>query len=181
KYIVLLRSLNILYGCSGPDWYEFGDFCYKPFGDKKTWHNARSSCRNLGADLVSIQEKNKHPSLKCEVFSFAATSNVWTGLNDLAIPGLFMWSDEHIVTFTYWAPGEPNNHNGFSEDCVEMLHQTGRWNDKSCTQLNNYVCKMPKAHYPLPSVQPTIYGCPQVGLSRYLLPFRHLFEFHFMF
>ncbi|XP_015231842.1 PREDICTED: macrophage mannose receptor 1-like [Cyprinodon variegatus] len=145
--------------CSGPDWYEFGDFCYKPFGDKKTWHNARSSCRNLGADLVSIQSMKEQSWV--ESYLYMATSNVWTGLNDLAIPGLFMWSDEHIVTFTYWAPGEPNNHNGFSEDCVEMLHQTGRWNDKSCTQLNNYVCKMPKAHYPLPSVQPTIYGCPQ--------------------
>ncbi len=55
--------------------------------------------------------------------SVTATSDVWTGLNDLFIPGMFAWSDEHMVTFTYWAPGEPNNHNGFSEDCVEMLHQ----------------------------------------------------------
>lgn len=48
---------------------------------------------------------------------------MWTGLNDLFVPGMFTWSDEHMVTFTYWAPGEPNNHDGFSEDCVEMLHQ----------------------------------------------------------
>lgn len=40
--------------CSGPDWYEFGDFCYKPFDDKKTWHSARQTCRSLGAELVSI-------------------------------------------------------------------------------------------------------------------------------
>lgn len=126
-----------------------------------------------------------------------ATNDVWTGLNDLAVPGMFTWTDEHMVTFTYWAPGEPNNHDGFSEDCVEMLYQvkkqklrckeilfcsfllfaansrnfiallflfqTGRWNDVSCTELNTYICKMPKAHYPLPSVQPTVYGCPQVG------------------
>lgn len=48
---------------------------------------------------------------------------MWTGLNDLFVTGMFTWSDEHMVTFTYWAPGEPNNHDGFSEDCVEMLHQ----------------------------------------------------------
>lgn len=41
--------------------------------------------------------------------------------------------------------------------------QTGRWNDVYCTELNTFMCKMPKAHYPLPSVQPTVYGCPQVG------------------
>lgn len=58
--------------------------------------------------------------------SFTATSDVWTGLNDLFMPGMFMWSDHHMVTFTYWAPGEPNNHDGFSEDCVEMLHQVKR-------------------------------------------------------
>lgn len=55
--------------------------------------------------------------------SSTATSDVWTGLNDLNIPGMFSWSDEHMATFTYWAPGEPNNHHGFSEDCVEMLHR----------------------------------------------------------
>ena len=40
--------------CSGPDWYEFGDFCYKPFGDKKTWNQAQQACRSEEADLVSI-------------------------------------------------------------------------------------------------------------------------------
>lgn len=56
-------------------------------------------------------------------FVCTETSDVWTGLNDLFVHGMFSWSDEHIVTFTYWAPGEPNNHDGFSEDCVEMLQQ----------------------------------------------------------
>lgn len=59
---------------------------------------------------------------KPDPFCSTASSDVWIGLNDLTVPGLFMWSDEHMVTFTYWAPGEPNNHDGFSEDCVEMLH-----------------------------------------------------------
>lgn len=44
-----------------------------------------------------------------------------------------------------------------------LILQTGRWNDASCSELNTFVCKMPKAHYPLPSVRPTVYGCPQVG------------------
>ncbi|XP_074546917.1 uncharacterized protein LOC141805663 [Halichoeres trimaculatus] len=145
--------------CSGPDWYEFGEFCYKPFDDKKTWRDAQTTCRGLGAELVSIRSMTEQSWL--ESYLYLATSDVWTGLNDLAFPGMFTWSDEHMVTFTYWAPGEPNNHDGFNEDCVEMLHQTGRWNDVSCSELNTYICKMPKAHYPLPSVRPTEYGCPQ--------------------
>nr|XP_040053507.1 macrophage mannose receptor 1 [Gasterosteus aculeatus aculeatus] len=145
--------------CSGPDWYEFGEFCYKPSTDKKTWHDARDTCRSLGAELVSIQSMTEQSWL--ESYLYMATSDVWTGLNDLFVTGMFTWSDEHMVTFTYWAPGEPNNHDGFSEDCVEMLHQTGRWNDVSCTELNTYICKAARAHYPAPSVKPTVYGCPQ--------------------
>ncbi|XP_067232917.1 C-type mannose receptor 2-like [Chanodichthys erythropterus] len=145
--------------CSGPDWYEFGEFCYKPFEEKKTWHNARTACRKLGADLTSIMSMTEQSWL--ESYLYLATSDVWIGLNDLGFSGLFSWSDHHEVTFTHWAPGEPNNHLGFDEDCVEMYHETGRWNDVTCTELNTYICKMPKGHYPLPSVQPTIYGCPQ--------------------
>ncbi|TNN53351.1 Macrophage mannose receptor 1 [Liparis tanakae] len=147
--------------CSGLDWYEFGDFCYKPFEDKQTWQDAQDTCRTLGAELVSVLSGTEQSWL--ESYLYLATSDVWTGLNDLSVSGLFSWSDEEMVTFTHWAPGEPNNHDGFTEDCVEMLHQSGRWNDVSCTELNTYICKMPKAHYPVPSVKPTVYGCPQVG------------------
>lgn len=52
-----------------------------------------------------------------------ADVNIWTGLNDLGMQGFFTWSDGHWVSFTYWAPGEPNNHAGFKEDCVEILHE----------------------------------------------------------
>ncbi|XP_023136670.3 macrophage mannose receptor 1 [Amphiprion ocellaris] len=145
--------------CSGLDWYEFGDFCYKPFEEKKTWHQAQDACRKVGAELVSILSLTEQMWL--ESYLYPASSDVWTGLNDLITPGFFMWSDELLVPFTYWAPGEPNNHAGFSEDCVEMFFHTGRWNDVACTELNTYICKMPKAHYPLPSVKPTVYGCPQ--------------------
>ncbi|KAM3599721.1 uncharacterized protein V6R79_010309 [Siganus canaliculatus] len=141
--------------CSGPDWYEFGDYCYKPF-EKKMWHEAQESCRSLGAELLSIRSMTEQSWV--ESYLFLATSDVWTGLNDLAFPGMFIWSDGHMVTFTYWTPGEPSNHDGY---CVEMLHETGRWSTVSCSELNTFICKMPKAHYPAPSVEPTQYGCPQ--------------------
>lgn len=50
---------------------------------------------------------------------------------------------------------------------ISSLLQTGRWNDVSCAELNTYICKMPKAHYPAPSVKPTVYGCPQVGKKKH--------------
>uniref|UniRef100_A0A7N8XNF7 C-type lectin domain-containing protein n=1 Tax=Mastacembelus armatus TaxID=205130 RepID=A0A7N8XNF7_9TELE len=127
QFFPSLYLVFIILRCSGPDWYEFGEFCYKPFEVKKTWHDARRACRALGAELVSILSMTEQSWLE-------SYFDVWTGLNDLGLPGMFSWSNEHMVTFTYWAPGEPNSHDGFSEDCVEMLHQTGRWNDVSCTE-----------------------------------------------
>uniref|UniRef100_A0A3B3Z7M1 C-type lectin domain-containing protein n=1 Tax=Periophthalmus magnuspinnatus TaxID=409849 RepID=A0A3B3Z7M1_9GOBI len=130
-------------------------FCRHVSINKKTWHAAQDSCRKAGAELVSILSmKEQSVFLKYFYIFLTETSDVWTGLNDLMYTGYFMWSDRHLVSFTYWAPGEPNNHDGFTEDCVEMLHTTGRWNDVSCTELNTYICKMPKAHYPLPKDLP---------------------------
>uniref|UniRef100_A0A7N8Y369 C-type lectin domain-containing protein n=1 Tax=Mastacembelus armatus TaxID=205130 RepID=A0A7N8Y369_9TELE len=126
QFFPSLYLVFIILRCSGPDWYEFGEFCYKPFEVKKTWHDARRACRALGAELVSILSMTEHfVCVNTLIYFFLATSDVWTGLNDLGLPGMFSWSNEHMVTFTYWAPGEPNSHDGFSEDCVEMLHQVG--------------------------------------------------------
>uniref|UniRef100_A0A672G8W2 C-type lectin domain-containing protein n=1 Tax=Salarias fasciatus TaxID=181472 RepID=A0A672G8W2_SALFA len=120
--------------CPGNDWYEFGEFCYKPFSERKTWHGARQACRAQGAELVSVlsmAEQNwlesyldmGEDALRDSVSTSVVFGDMWTGLNDLAFSGLFMWSDEHLTTFTYWAPGEPNNHEGLQDGCVEMSHQ----------------------------------------------------------
>ncbi|MGH0164673.1 UNVERIFIED_CONTAM: hypothetical protein FKN15_047304 [Acipenser sinensis] len=37
----------------------------------------------------------------------------------------------------------------------------GRWNDVSCSELNTYICKHSKDHYPAPSISPTVYGCQE--------------------
>lgn len=36
--------------------------------------------------------------------------NVWIGLNDQASPNQFIWVDNSKVTYTHWAPGEPNGY-----------------------------------------------------------------------
>uniref|UniRef100_A0A8C9S7M9 C-type lectin domain-containing protein n=1 Tax=Scleropages formosus TaxID=113540 RepID=A0A8C9S7M9_SCLFO len=129
--------------CPSTDWHEYGDFCYKPFTDLKTWHAARSECRKLEADLVSILSIAEQKTEK-QYFCYdpVATGDVWTGLNDLEFQGFFTWSDQHEVQFTYWAPGEPNNHDGDTggEDCVEM-YPDGQWNDNNCVQKRGFACR----------------------------------------
>ncbi|XP_061151047.1 C-type mannose receptor 2-like [Syngnathus typhle] len=140
--------------CSAPDWEEFAGFCYKTFEGKKNWDDAQLVCRSLGADLVSIHSEVEQASVKN--VSNLETSDMWTGMNDLALAGTLVWSDRHEVTFTHWAAGEPSQRVGLGKHCVAVLRQTGRWKLMSCAQANSFMCKMPTAHFPIASPTPTI-------------------------
>uniref|UniRef100_A0A3P9HN46 C-type lectin domain-containing protein n=1 Tax=Oryzias latipes TaxID=8090 RepID=A0A3P9HN46_ORYLA len=132
--------------CPGLDWLEFGEFCYKPFGDRKTWQDAQRVCRDLGAELVSIMSMKEQSWVESYFYMGKAlektTNNLWTGLNDLLVPGMFTWSDDFEVTFTYWAPGEPNNHNGFSEDCEANDAECQHYLQQTLTLLVHF-CYIP--------------------------------------
>uniref|UniRef100_A0A667X804 C-type lectin domain-containing protein n=1 Tax=Myripristis murdjan TaxID=586833 RepID=A0A667X804_9TELE len=107
----------------------YGNYCYHfEIEDMKNWQEAEDYCVRDQGHLVSIYSEEQLSFLNAHMpgAAWVATSDVWTGLNDLVISGMFTWSDEHMVTFTHWAPGEPNNHQGFSEDCVEMFYQVRR-------------------------------------------------------
>uniref|UniRef100_A0A8C1PNU7 C-type lectin domain-containing protein n=1 Tax=Cyprinus carpio TaxID=7962 RepID=A0A8C1PNU7_CYPCA len=113
--------------CSGPDWYEFGEFCYKPFEEKKTWHK---DCLARGADLLSIHS----PEEEIFLSSFSKGKTTWIGLSVNPVEGGYHWSDGTPVSHTNWGHGEPNNHNG-RENCVEMVtteNGTSWWNDLNC-------------------------------------------------
>ncbi|XP_061138748.1 uncharacterized protein LOC133156774 [Syngnathus typhle] len=140
--------------CAAPDWEEFAGFCYKTFEGKKKWDDAQLVCRSLGAELVSIRTEVEQAWVKSA--SHLETSDMWTGLNELALPGTLVWSDRHKVTFTHWAAGEPIQRVGLDQHCVAMLRQTGRWKRMSCAQVNSFMCKMPTAHFPIASPEPQV-------------------------
>jgi len=61
------------------------------------------------------------------------TTNTWTGLNDRATEGSFIWVDGTAVSFTDFATGEPNNAgNVFQEDCVIWAPARPGWDDRPC-------------------------------------------------
>ncbi|XP_037106601.1 limulus clotting factor C-like [Syngnathus acus] len=77
--------------CLGPEWEEFAGFCYNIFEDKKTWADAQHACGTSGAQLVSVGSLVEQEWLKTTLYF--DDSDTWTGLNDLAVPGMFVWSD----------------------------------------------------------------------------------------
>uniref|UniRef100_A0A671V8C8 C-type lectin domain-containing protein n=1 Tax=Sparus aurata TaxID=8175 RepID=A0A671V8C8_SPAAU len=152
---LLQTGVSLDLRCSGPDWYEFADFCYKPFQDKKTWHDAQTACRNLGADLVSIHNQEEEDFLSL----YSKGTSKWIGLKRNPTEGGYSWSDGTPVSHTNWGYGEPNDHEG-REECVEMVSSTNGtfswWNDLNCDAHQDWICRITKGKNPiLPPVPPS--------------------------
>ena len=63
------------------------------------------------------------------------------GANDLATDGTWVWVDgEEWRQYTNWDPDEPNG--DIKEQCLEMLHNTGTWNDLDSNILKFSMCEM---------------------------------------
>src|SRR5690606_9970373 len=59
---------------------------------------------------------------------------IWSGFNDEAQEGNFVWYDQSPITYTNWNAGEPNDSGG-NEDCTQIF-PNGLWNDLPCTSSN---------------------------------------------
>jgi len=47
----------------------------------------------------------------------------------------------HRMSYSFWAPGEPNNHGG-NENCVAVWpNRNYHWNDSNCEKLYCFVCE----------------------------------------
>ena len=71
---------------------------------------------------------------------------MWLGANDVTEEGIFTWSStgNPLTTYYNWKEGEPSNQNGESndEDCVEMIVDSGQWNDVVCNwQIFSTMCE----------------------------------------
>ena len=52
------------------------------------------------------------------------------------------WIDQSAWTYFNWNPGEPNNHEGGEEDCLEV-YTNGKWNDDVCDKELPSLCQKP--------------------------------------
>jgi hypothetical protein len=110
-----------------------GLFC----ADPRPWEQARDTCTALGGSLAVVLDEFSNLD-----FSFAAGTDCWIGLSDLATEGQWQWVDGAPLTFAAWAPGEPNDAGG--EDCAATNFQAlGAWNDWPCLTELPFVCGVP--------------------------------------
>nr|XP_022339845.1 semaphorin-5B-like [Crassostrea virginica] len=110
--------------------------CYKLFTSKVTWSNALKTCQANSANLVNIADSGENSFVR----GIAAGNHIWMGGFDGPKEGSWAWSGG-VFSFSYtnWNSGQPDNSG--DEDCNMMYHDSGRWNDLSCSSSLAFVCE----------------------------------------
>ena len=107
---------------------------YKFINQQKTWYNADQYCKQtFGTQLAIIKNAydNNLAAQACQ------GHECWFGANDRSREHKFKFSNGESVSYTNWAPHEPNNLG--NEDCVE-IRGNGQWNDNNCHHKRPFIC-----------------------------------------
>lgn len=90
------------------------------------WIEAEAQANSLGGHLVAINSAEENDLL---LTLFGGVEPFWIGLTDRDIEGVYVWTNGDPLTYSSWAPGEPNNSG--DEDYVNTndAHGPGLWND----------------------------------------------------
>ncbi|XP_013880207.1 galactose-specific lectin nattectin isoform X2 [Austrofundulus limnaeus] len=105
-----------------PGWKPFEGRCYVFLKGEAEWAVAERHCNFLGGNLASISSKKQHDFLREMIFKDTGTNKrTWVGANDAVKEGGWLWSDgtKFDKTYSFWAPGEPDNRGG-NQNCMEI-------------------------------------------------------------
>ncbi|KAJ8284375.1 hypothetical protein COCON_G00032250 [Conger conger] len=113
--------------------------CYQfNFQSTLSWNEARVSCQQQGADLLSITEVHEQTYINGLLTGYSAS--LWMGLNDLDMNGGWQWADNSPLKFLHWESDQPNHSE--EENCaVIRTESSGRWQNRDCGVAMPYVCK----------------------------------------
>ncbi|XP_070537637.1 lithostathine-like [Ptychodera flava] len=106
------------------------------------WNEARQQCRHFHATLATIDDIHEDKFLRDIIDREGG--QVWIGLNDKRIEGIWEWDGGATSRYRNWDNNEPNG--GTKENCVEMRdHRDGKWNDESCEKDRGYICEQKRS------------------------------------
>ncbi len=100
-----------------------------------TGPQAQAYAQTFGANLISVQSATENADLVQALSNQGYSSSViWIGYSDAITEGSFVWYDGAPLSYSNWAPGEPNNSG--DEDCTQ-IYPDGSWNDLNCSGYNS--------------------------------------------
>ena len=109
----------------------------KPVASEKTWLEAVAYCEAIPSILI----EPRTPALNNKAGSY---NKPWIGASDIDAEGNWVWkSDGDSLTYTDWAPEQPNNENG-NQNCG-AIQGNGKWGDFDCTNhTREFICQVEK-------------------------------------
>lgn len=118
----------------------FNGNMYKAFDYGMTYDEAVSYCDKLGGHLAIVTSEKEDMALASYIFK-NGMQECSIGASDLAKEGVWKWADGSSLTYTNWAPGEPNGKYDY-EDHLEY-NPDGNWND--ARWRNRFACEWENA------------------------------------
>uniref|UniRef100_A0AAY4B801 Mannose receptor, C type 2 n=1 Tax=Denticeps clupeoides TaxID=299321 RepID=A0AAY4B801_9TELE len=115
------------------------DNCYQfNFQAALSWSEARTSCQQQGASLLSITKVEEQSYINGLLTGYSAS--LWMGLNDLDLTGGWQWADSSPLKYMNWEPDQPKYED--EQNCAVIRTETsGRWQNRDCSIALPYVCK----------------------------------------
>ncbi len=159
-------------GCySSVSAYSFNGHEYELTSGNLTWHEAEAEAVAWGGHLVTINNQVEMDWL-ANTFPIAEYGEIFIGINDLDIEGIFVWSSGEVSAYTNWREGEPNNWeypDGTTENVGTMnWSEAGKWNDVNETfayQFGGVMERSPSGPAPVPEpATMLLFGTGLVGL-----------------
>jgi len=101
---------------------------------------AKIECESDGAVLAIPRSEAENDFIA----DLIPNERIWIGINDMDQEGLFVGVDGSQISWTKWAPGQPDQ--GLGEDGVEIVQgidgQTipKSWNDAAISDFRRFVC-----------------------------------------
>ncbi|XP_051465466.1 macrophage mannose receptor 1-like isoform X2 [Apus apus] len=103
-----------------------------------TWHQARKSCQQQNAELLSITEIHEQAYIGELIKNFSFP--FWIGLNALNFNSGWQWAGGSPFRYLNWAPGSPFLLPG--KICGVMNpKKNAKWENQACNQRLGYICK----------------------------------------
>lgn len=121
------------------------DFFLSSFVKATSHDDAQHSCNLQGGTLATaFSEEENLAILKAMTEGLhQKPGGAYIGLGDMGHWNSYLWNENQPMTYSNWAPNQPDHGGGPNgEGCVEMW-DNGQWNDLMCTAQIPFVCEVP--------------------------------------
>ncbi|XP_028289877.1 macrophage mannose receptor 1 isoform X2 [Gouania willdenowi] len=122
-----------------------------------TWYQARTSCLQQEAELLSIVELHEQSYISGLTNHLSVP--LWIGLNSLAYESGWQWSNGNPFRYLNWAPGHPSSEPGLS-CATQNPAKASKWETHACTTKLGYICRKGNSTSNLPAPIKGPFFCP---------------------